>query len=85
MVNERTFSVTLFSPTTVGSIEIDGHDLRTLPLESLRQSVSIALQENLLFGETVAENIRFAVPDAPREAVEAAARVACADDPSSRG
>jgi ABC-type multidrug transport system fused ATPase/permease subunit len=69
----------LFDPDR-GSIEIDGHDLRTLTLESLRQSVSIALQENLLFGETVAENIRFAVPDASRESVEAAARVACADE-----
>ena len=63
-----------------GSIEIDERDLRTVKLESLRQSVAIALQENLLFGETVLENIRFAVPNAPREAVEAAARVACADE-----
>ena len=56
------------------------NNLRRLKLDSLRESVSIALQENLLFGETVAENIRFAVPDASREAIEAAARVACADD-----
>ena len=69
----------LFDPDQ-GSIEIDQRDLRTVKLESLRQSVAIALQENLLFGETVLENIRFAVPNAPREAVEAAARVACADE-----
>ncbi len=69
----------LFDPDR-GSIEIDGHDLRSLKLDSLRESVSIALQENLLFGESVAENIRFAVPDASQEAVETAARIACADD-----
>jgi len=69
----------LFDPDR-GAIEIDGRDLRGIQLESLRASVSIALQENLLFGETVLENIRFAVPGAPREAVEAAARVACADE-----
>lgn len=62
-----------------GSIEIDGHDLRDLRVESLRANVSIALQENILFDTTVRENIRYAVPDAPDEAVRAAARVACAD------
>jgi ABC-type multidrug transport system fused ATPase/permease subunit len=40
--------------------------------------VSIALQENVLFGETIRENIRFAVPAASGERVEEAARVACA-------
>ncbi|MFP6662254.1 MAG: ABC transporter ATP-binding protein [Myxococcota bacterium] len=69
----------LFDPDR-GAIEIDGRDLRGIQLESLRASVSIALQENLLFGETVLENIRFAVPGASREAVEAAAHVACADE-----
>ncbi len=62
-----------------GSIEIDGHDLRDVRVESLRANVSIALQENILFDTTVRENIRYAVPDAPDDAVRAAARVACAD------
>ena len=63
-----------------GSIEIDGVDLRRLQLKSLREQIAIALQENLLFGSTVRENIRYAVPNASEEDVQAAARVACAHD-----
>nr|MDJ0785765.1 ABC transporter ATP-binding protein [Myxococcota bacterium] len=69
----------LFEPDS-GAITIDGAPLRDFTIESLRASVSIALQENVLFGETIRENIRFAVPDASDEAVRAAARVACADE-----
>ena len=68
----------LFDPDR-GAVEIDGVDLRRLRVASLRRHVAIALQENLLFGTTIRENIRYAVPDAPDEAVRAAARVACAD------
>ena len=68
----------LFDPET-GRIEIDGLDLRRIRVDSLRAGVSIALQENILFGTSVRENIRYAVPGAPDEAVRAAARVACAD------
>ena len=42
--------------------------------------VAIALQENLLFGTTIRENIRYAVGDATDEAVREAARIACADE-----
>jgi ABC-type multidrug transport system fused ATPase/permease subunit len=63
-----------------GRIEIDGRDIRRFTLSSLRGSVSIALQENILFGTTVRENIRYAVPDASDDAVRAAARIACADE-----
>lgn len=69
----------LYDPDA-GVIEIDGCDLRTIQLESLRSKVSIALQENLLFATTIAENIRYAVPGASDEQVRAAARVACADE-----
>jgi len=68
----------LFDPDA-GRIEIDGEPLAAFTLESLRGAISIALQENVLFGETIRENIRFAVPDASDDAVRAAARVACAD------
>jgi ABC-type multidrug transport system fused ATPase/permease subunit len=68
----------LFDPDT-GSIEIDGVDLRRLKLASLRAGVAVALQENLLFGATVRENIRYARPDASDAEVAAAAKVACAD------
>jgi ABC-type multidrug transport system fused ATPase/permease subunit len=68
----------LFDPDS-GRIEIDGRDLREIQLESLRTNVSIALQENLLFATTIAENIRYAVPTASDEQIRAAARVACAE------
>ncbi|UCE87673.1 MAG: ATP-binding cassette domain-containing protein, partial [Deltaproteobacteria bacterium] len=61
------------------SIEIDGVDLRRLELTSLRANVAIALQENVLFGTSVRENIRYAVPGASDAQVREAARVACAD------
>jgi len=67
----------LFDPEE-GRIEIDGSDLRRFTLASLRSRVSIALQENVLFGTTVRENIRYAVPDASDQQVREAARVACA-------
>ncbi len=69
----------LFDPDE-GRIEVDGTDLRRFELEGLRDCVSIALQENLLFATTVRENIRYAVPGASDERVREAARVACADE-----
>ncbi len=69
----------LYDPVR-GRIEIDGRDIREFTLDSLRGSIAIALQENILFGTTVRENIRYAVPDASDEEVRAAARVACADE-----
>ncbi len=69
----------LFDPER-GRVEIDGVDIRTIALASLRSRVAIALQENLLFGTTVRENIRYAVPDASDEEVRSAAKIACADE-----
>ncbi len=69
----------LADPTT-GRITIDGVDIRTLTIDSLRQQISIATQENILFSDTVLENIRYAVPDASRKDVESAAKVACAHE-----
>lgn len=69
----------LFDPDE-GSIEIDGLDLRSLKIDDLRSKVSVALQENVLFGTTIRENIRYAMPTATDEQVRSAARVACADE-----
>jgi ABC-type multidrug transport system fused ATPase/permease subunit len=69
----------LFDPAS-GRIEIDGVDLRRFRTASLRDRVSIALQENILFGSSVRENIRFAVPNASDEQVREAARIAAADE-----
>ena len=69
----------LADPDT-GSIEIDGNDLRKLEIESLRSEIALATQENILFSDTVLENIRYAAPGATRAAAIAAAKVACADE-----
>jgi ATP-binding cassette subfamily B protein len=69
----------LFDPDS-GSVQIDGVDLRRLEVDSLRDNVSVALQENILFGMSVRDNIRYVVPDADDQRVREAARVACVDD-----
>ena len=69
----------LFDPDS-GTVSIDGVDLRALNVDSLRGNVSVALQENVLFGMSVRENIRYVVPDASDERVLEAARVACVDE-----
>ena len=69
----------LFDPDS-GTVSIDGVDLRKLDVDSLRGNVSVALQENVLFGMSVRDNIRYVVPDAGDERVLEAARVACVDE-----
>jgi len=59
-----------------GSIRIDGRDVRDYEVGSLRRQFGIVLQESLLFNVTVAENIRYARPDATRAEIEEAARLA---------
>lgn len=62
-----------------GRVTIDGHDLREVTLRSLRQQVTLMLQEPILFHSTVAENLAFGAPGATRAELEAAARQAEAD------
>ena len=62
-----------------GSIAIDGTDLRHVDLKDLRQRIALVPQDIALFADTVLENIRYGAPDASREAVECAARLAQAD------
>ena len=61
-----------------GEINI-GEDIRNIRVRSLRDHIGIVLQENVLFPTSIADNIRFAAPDADDEAVTAAAVTACAD------
>ena len=63
-----------------GIVTVGGRDIRTITLASLRRQISIATQENILFTASVLENIRYAVPEVDRDAVIAAARIACADE-----
>jgi ATP-binding cassette subfamily B protein len=63
-----------------GRISLDGQDLRELPLQALRQQVSLVLQEPFLFPLTVAENILFSRPGASMAEVREAARQANAHE-----
>ncbi|HIF98460.1 MAG TPA: ABC transporter ATP-binding protein [Myxococcales bacterium] len=69
----------LFDPTS-GRIEIDGTEIVQFQTQSLRENISIALQENVLFGNTIGENIRFAEPRASDAQVREAARIAQANE-----
>ncbi|MCL4560956.1 MAG: ABC transporter ATP-binding protein/permease [Chloroflexi bacterium] len=65
-----------FYDVTQGEITLDGQDIRTLTLDSLRQQISIVLQDVFLFHGTVRENILFGRPDASEQEVIAAAMIA---------
>lgn len=69
-----------FYDVVAGSVEVDGIDVRELTLESLRQQISIVLQEVFLFHGTVRQNILFSRPEASSEDVMEAAAVANAHD-----
>ncbi|MCC7007456.1 MAG: ATP-binding cassette domain-containing protein [Acidobacteria bacterium] len=63
-----------------GAILIDGIDIRDVTLASLRGQIALVTQETVLFDDTVAANIAYGRPEAPRAAVEAAARAAHAHE-----
>lgn len=58
-----------------GLITIDGHDVRSVTLASLRKQMGVMLQDTFIFSGTVRENIRYGKLDATDEEIEAAARV----------
>ncbi len=58
-----------------GTVLIDGHDLATVTLRSLRSQLGVVPQEPFLFNGTVADNIRFARPDASDHEVAETARI----------
>lgn len=59
-----------------GSISVDGHDIRTVTIESLRRQIGIVPQETVLFGGTIRDNIAYGDPAASDAMIEAAARAA---------
>jgi ATP-binding cassette, subfamily B, bacterial len=63
-----------------GTISIDGIDVRDLKLQSLRDQISVVLQDPLLFSGTIADNIRYGKLDASEEEIVAAAQAANADE-----
>ena len=69
-----------FYDVTSGAIRIDGHDVRDVTMESLREQIGIVPQETMLFSTTVLENIRYGRLDAADEEVVAAAQAANAHE-----
>lgn len=63
-----------------GSVKIDGIDVRDLKLNELRRNIGLVSQDIYLFIGSIADNIRYAKPDATMDEVIAAAKAACAHD-----
>ena len=69
-----------FYDVTGGSILIDGQDVRSVTLHSLRSAIGVVQQDVYLFSGTVAENIAYGRPGATRAEIEEADRMAGADE-----
>ncbi|MDP5338943.1 MAG: peptidase domain-containing ABC transporter [Nodularia sp. (in: cyanobacteria)] len=67
-------------PPTDGKVLIDGHDITSLSLRSLREQVGVVDQDTFLFGSTIRENISLGQPGANLSAIIEAARLAGADE-----
>ncbi len=63
-----------------GRVLIDGRDVRSVTLESLRRDIGIVTQETYLFHDTIANNLRYAKPEATDDELRDAARAANIDD-----
>lgn len=68
----------LYDPDS-GQVRINDIDLRSMRVDDVRHNTAIALQKNVLFTDTIANNIAYAAENVTREDIRAAARVACAD------
>ncbi len=69
-----------FFDPSAGSVHLDGHDLRSVRLSTLRAQIGLVSQEVVLFDDTVRRNIAYALGDVPLQAIERAARAACAEE-----
>jgi len=69
-----------FYDVSEGRVTVDGYDVRDVTLESLRRQIGIVLQETVLFGGTIRENIGYGQPEASEGEIIAAARAAEAHD-----
>lgn len=59
-----------------GTVFLDGHDVNDISIESVRRSAAYVPQDNVLFSDTIENNVAFAVDDASHEAVEQATKLA---------
>jgi subfamily B ATP-binding cassette protein MsbA len=69
-----------FYDATGGRILIDGHDIRSLRLDSLRKQIAIVTQDVILFNDTIRANIAYGDPMADEESIRRAAKAALVDD-----
>ncbi|MPW27125.1 ATP-binding cassette domain-containing protein [Alkalibaculum sp. M08DMB] len=65
---------------TRGSVEVGGYDVRSYKLETLRNAVAMVLQNNTLFSGTIRENLKWGNAHASDKQIEAASKIACADE-----
>ena len=68
-----------FYDVTSGCIKVDGHDLKELSRNQVREMFGMVLQDTWLYNASIRENIRYGRLDATDEEVEQAAKVGCAD------
>ena len=69
-----------FYDVTMGTITLDGEDIRNLSMKELRQEVGFVPQKGVLFSGTIASNLRFGNKDATDEQIRTAAEIAQAED-----
>lgn len=69
-----------FNRPTKGEIRVDGKDLSSIRLHDFRSHLGVVLQDNFLFDGTIAENIRYARPNATLDEVVAVSRIAHCDE-----
>jgi ATP-binding cassette subfamily B protein len=72
--------VARFYDPTKGEVRIDGHDIRSYRLKSLRQQIGFVLQESVLFRAPIWQNIAYGKPEASRAEIISAAKLANADE-----
>jgi ATP-binding cassette, subfamily B, bacterial len=63
-----------------GRVIVDGHDLRDLTVQTLRDNIALVIQEPILFSATIAQNIAYGAPDASLKRIIEAAEAANAHD-----
>ncbi|MCD8195305.1 MAG: ABC transporter ATP-binding protein/permease [Coprobacillus sp.] len=66
--------------TTEGTVKVGGRDVKEYDLETLRNDVSVVLQQNVLFSGTINDNMRWGKEDATQEEIIDACKLACADE-----
>ena len=75
-----TYLVPRLYDASEGTVSIDGHDVRTLSFDTVATAVGVVTQEPYLFHDTIANNIRYAKPEATDEEIRESARIANIDE-----